>query len=267
MFNSLIRDFDEDPFFSDPFRAHRDHMRQMMRSFSEPFGGHDRLRLMDVRSHGHSVGEQLSSLEQRDAHRDMMWNPFTMADNMMNDMRRRMEEKHRSFENISTEPNCHSFSSSSVMTYSKVGDDTPKVFHATSSTRHAPGGIKEIRRAVKDSESGLEKMSIGHHIQDRGHIMEKKYNKKTGEREFNQDFQNMDESEALAFDEEWKHKVSKFHPSVSVPHLEERKPRAVHRAALTSPDEPTHRGKPKRSDGEKVIKFKTPDVKESGVKK
>lgn len=37
-------------------------------------------------------------------------------------------------------------------------------------------------------------MSIGHHINDRGHVIEKKHNKKSGEREFNQDFQNMDES-------------------------------------------------------------------------
>lgn len=36
-------------------------------------------------------------------------------------------------------------------------------------------------------------MSIGHHIQDRGHVVEKKLNKKTGEKEFVQDFQNLDE--------------------------------------------------------------------------
>jgi len=36
-------------------------------------------------------------------------------------------------------------------------------------------------------------MAIGHHIQDRGHVVEKKHNKKTGEKELNQDFQNMDE--------------------------------------------------------------------------
>lgn len=53
--------------------------------------------------------------------------------------------------------------------------------------------IKETRKALKDSESGLEKMSIGHHIQDRGHVVEKKYNKRTGEKEFLQDFRNMDE--------------------------------------------------------------------------
>lgn len=38
-------------------------------------------------------------------------------------------------------------------------------------------------------------MSIGHHIQDRGHVIERKENRKTGEKELNQDFQNMDESE------------------------------------------------------------------------
>ena len=46
---------------------------------------------------------------------------------------------------------------------------------------------------MRDSESGLEKMSIGHHIQDRGHVMEKKNNKKTREKELNQDFENLDE--------------------------------------------------------------------------
>lgn len=55
--------------------------------------------------------------------------------------------------------------------------------------------IKETRRSLKDSESGLEKMSIAHHIQDRGHVIERKENRKTGEKELNQDFQNMDESE------------------------------------------------------------------------
>lgn len=53
--------------------------------------------------------------------------------------------------------------------------------------------IKETKRAIRDSESGLEKMAIGHHIQERGHIVEKKYNNRTGEKELNQDFKNMDE--------------------------------------------------------------------------
>ncbi|XP_067450831.1 myeloid leukemia factor 1 isoform X1 [Thunnus thynnus] len=253
MFNSNIREFDEDPFFSDPFHAHRDHMRHMMRSFSEPFGWPMLPSLMDGRNHGRAMAEQPSSSQAlRSQHRDMsrsllpfgsmdntdlMRNPFGMFDNMMSNMRNRVEDMHRNTEN--TASNTHSFSSSSVMTYSKVGNGPPKVFQATSSTRCAPGGIKETRRAVKDSESGLEKMSIGHHIQDRGHVVEKKFNKKTGEKEFNQDFQNLDESEAQTFDEEFQQELSKFQPSGPMSQLGEPQLRGVQRAALTGPQQAT----------------------------
>nr|XP_046245072.1 myeloid leukemia factor 1 isoform X2 [Scatophagus argus] len=237
MFNSnILREPEEDSFF-DPFRAHGEHMRQMMRSFSEPFGGSFMPSIMDGRSRGHDMVEHPSSSRAlRDQHRNMMRNPFDMFDNMMANVRDRMEEMHRNFENMSTDSNTHSFSSSSVMTYSKVGNEPPKVFQASSTTRCAPGGIKETRRAVKDSESGVEKMAIGHHIQDRGHVVEKKYNKKTGEKEFNQDFQNMDESEAHSFEDEWQQKVSTFHPSGPMPHLKEPRSRGVRQAAITGPE-------------------------------
>lgn len=95
-------------------------------------------------------------------------NPFGMFDNVMSNMKSRMGEMHRNFvslmmllpsltvvvhklkmlnnvfvfqENTSTDSNSHSFSSSSVMTYSKVGNEPPKVFQASSSTRRAPGGV------------------------------------------------------------------------------------------------------------------------------
>uniref|UniRef100_A0A8C2X402 Myeloid leukemia factor 1 n=1 Tax=Cyclopterus lumpus TaxID=8103 RepID=A0A8C2X402_CYCLU len=171
----------------DPFQAHREHMRQMMRSFSEPYGGLVVPSIMDGRNCGFDVSEHPSSSLE------MTRNPFSMFDNMMSSRRNRMQEMHKNFENMSTDSNTHSFSSSSVMTYSKVGNEPPKVFQASSSTRRAPGGIKETQQAVKDSETGLEKMSIAHHIQDRGHVVEKKYNKKTGQKEFNQDFNNIDE--------------------------------------------------------------------------
>ncbi|KAK2847224.1 hypothetical protein Q5P01_010223 [Channa striata] len=265
MFNSLRGDFDEDAFFSDPFRAHREHMRQMMRSFSEPFGGPSVPSVTDGRRHGRDMAQHPSSSQAlRNEHRDisqsmlplgsfdstdMMMNPFGMIDNMMTTMRTRMEEMHRNLDTQPTNSNTHSFSSSSVMTYSKVGNEAPKIFQATSSTRQAPGGIKETRRAIKDSESGVEKMAIGHHIHDRGHVLEKKYNKKTGEKEFKQDFQNMDESEAQSFDDEWQQKLSKFHSSGPTSHLEESRPRAVHRAALAGP-EPSRRDQSKgKSEG------------------
>lgn len=213
MFNSIFKEFEEDPFFTDPFRAHRDHMQHLMRSFSEPFGGSFVPTLTDGRNQHGSTQQSTTAPALSNNNRDLIRNPFGMVDNMIANMRNRMDDMNRDFDNpptMSSNLNGHSFRSSSVMTYSKVGNEPAKVFQACSSTRRAPGGVKETRQAIKDSESGLEKLAVGHHIQDRGHVMEKKYNNKTGEKEFNQDFQNLDESEAQAFDEEWQQEVSKF---------------------------------------------------------
>lgn len=50
---------------------------------------------------------------------------------------------------------------------------------------------------MRDSESGLERLAIGHHIGERGHVMERSRNRRTGDREERQDFINLDESESL----------------------------------------------------------------------
>ncbi|XP_062408980.1 myeloid leukemia factor 1 isoform X1 [Sardina pilchardus] len=256
MFNSLLREFEEDSFFADPFQAHNERVRQMMRSFSDPFGHGLMPSLTDGRSRvpTQTQPQPNGALQENQNPRGRsnslvpfgfgdhmgmdLRNPFSMMDNMMMGMRGRMDDMHRNFENLSTDSNTHSFSSSSISTYSKVGNEPPKVFQAHSQTRRAPGGVSETRRSLKDSDSGVEKMSIGHHIQDRGHVIEKKRNHKTGEREFNQDFQNMDESEAEEFDEEWQKEVSKFEPVAPLARIEASKPRArtVHRAAIAAPD-------------------------------
>ncbi|XP_051535018.1 myeloid leukemia factor 1-like isoform X3 [Myxocyprinus asiaticus] len=198
MFNNLLTQFEEDPFFSDPFQVHHEHMRQMRRCFSDPFSHGFMPSITDGRQRGHrghgghrEEGQpKMSTNLRNDRELDFFSNPFSMIDSMRN----RMKEMHRNVENMASDSNSHSFSSSSVMTYSKVGNEPAKVFQASSQTRCAPGGIKETRKSLQDSESGLQKMSIAHHIQDRGHVIERKENKKTGERELNQDFQNMDES-------------------------------------------------------------------------
>ncbi|KAI4893438.1 hypothetical protein NFI96_011457, partial [Prochilodus magdalenae] len=220
--------------------AHNERIRQMMRSFSDPFGQGFMPSITDGRDRGRrGDGQPSTSVALHNDHREMDFfrSPFAMMDNMMAGMRNRMENTQRNFGNMSTDSNTHAFSSSSVMTYSKVGDEPPKVFQASSQTRSAPGGIRETRRALKDSESGVEKMSIGHHIQDRGHVIERKQNRKTGEKELNQDFQNMDETEAQSFDEEWQRELSKFQPSAPLSHLEAPRPRAVHRAAIAGPED------------------------------
>ncbi|XP_059955973.1 myeloid leukemia factor 1 isoform X2 [Mesoplodon densirostris] len=208
MFGMLSSSFEDDPFFSDSFMAHQESMRQMMRNFSEPFG-RDLFSISDgrgrARNHtGHEDGE--NSLTRTDV------NPFQAMDRMMLNMRNSMQELQRNFGHLSTDPNGHSFSSSSVMTYSKVGDEPPKVFQASTQTRRAPGGVKETRRALRDSESGLEKMAVGHHLRDRAHVVKKSKNKKTGDEEVNQEFINMNESDAHAFDDEWQNEVLKYQP-------------------------------------------------------
>ncbi|NXV83097.1 MLF1 factor, partial [Atlantisia rogersi] len=138
---------------------------------------------------------------------------FFAMDRMMSNMRNSMLEMQRKFDDLSIHPDAHTFSSSSVMTYSKVGDEPPKVFQASAQTRTAPGGVKETRKALKDSESGLEKMAIGHHIHDRAHVIKKSKNSKTGDEEMNQEFINLDETEAQTFDDEWQKEIMKFKPS------------------------------------------------------
>jgi len=46
----------------------------------------------------------------------------------------------------------------------------------------------------RDSETGLEKMAIGHHINERGHVIEKSRNRRTGDQDENQEFINLDDS-------------------------------------------------------------------------
>uniref|UniRef100_A0A8C0ACV2 Myeloid leukemia factor 1 n=1 Tax=Bos mutus grunniens TaxID=30521 RepID=A0A8C0ACV2_BOSMU len=189
MFGMLSSSFEDDPFFSDSFIAHRESMRQMMRSFSEPFG-RDMLSISDRRGRARNrmgYEDEENSLTHTDV------SPFQAMDRMMLNMRNSMQELQRNFGHLSMDPNGHSFSSSSVMTYSKVGDEPPKVFQASTQTRRAPGGIKETRKALRDSDSGLEKMAVGHHLHDRAHVIKKSKNNKTGDEEVNQEFINMNE--------------------------------------------------------------------------
>ncbi|NWV90948.1 MLF1 factor, partial [Machaerirhynchus nigripectus] len=217
----------------DPFAAHHEHMKQMMRSFSEPFGRDPFLSLPEGGER--PAGRRAEQRAQRDSQvavrggrRVSFDDPFFAMDRMMSDMRNNMLEMHRKFDDLSIQPDGHSFSSSSMMTYSKKGDEPPKVFQASSQTRTAPGGVKETRKALKDSESGLEKMAIGHHIHDRAHVVKKSKNFKTGDEEMNQEFINLDESEADTFNEEWQKEIMKFRPCRSRGSLEAPGSRNVH---------------------------------------
>ncbi|GAA6229258.1 myeloid leukemia factor 2 [Lates japonicus] len=128
------------------------------------------------------------------------------------DMFGMMGEMMENMERMSGSPNCQTFSSSTVISYSSLDTGAPKVYQQTSATRTGPGGIRETRQSMRDSESGLERLAIGHHIGPRAHIMERSRNRRTGDREERQDFINLDESEAAAFDEEWRREAGRYAP-------------------------------------------------------
>ncbi|XP_064610629.1 myeloid leukemia factor 2-like isoform X2 [Liolophura sinensis] len=145
-------------------------------------------------------------------HRNNQLQPFGMFDsmfgNMFKNMRNMMADVQRGFVDVQNNPDSHCYTQSSFVSYSQSGNGAPKVYQASTSTRNQPGGIKETHRTLRDSESGVEKMSIGRHIQDRAYVMERSRNRKTGEEEQNQNFVNMDEGEAQSFDQEWREKTS-----------------------------------------------------------
>lgn len=110
----------------------------------------------------------------------------------------------------------HCYSSSTVVSMSSGPDGRPQVYKATSSTRTAPGGILETQKTVSDSMTGTKKMSIGHHIGERGHVVEREQNVQTGDQEERQDFINLDEDEADDFNREW---VTKTRSRSEIPRI------------------------------------------------
>lgn len=48
-------------------------------------------------------------------------------------------------------------------------------------------------RSVQDSRTGLQELAIGHHLNERGHVVEKKKNRYTGDEEENHEFINLED--------------------------------------------------------------------------
>lgn len=110
----------------------------------------------------------------------------------------------------------HSYSSSTVVSMTSGPDGRPQVYKATSSTRTAPGGIKETQKTVCDSRTGTKKMAIGHHIGERAHIIEREHNLHSGDQEERQDFINIEEDEAEDFNKEWE---TRTRPRSEIPRI------------------------------------------------
>lgn len=108
---------------------------------------------------------------------------------------------------VANDPNCHSFSSSSVMTYSLGDDGQPKVYQASSTTRVAPGGVKETTKTVSNSATGEQKMRIDRQLGEKAHVVEKTQNRYTGDQDESEEFLNMEDGEVETFNHEWKQRT------------------------------------------------------------
>lgn len=188
--------FNNDPFF----QSHNDAFRNMFNH--DPFGQFGFSQNMPaINGPANVPASNRVATRQEDMFRD----PFAH-------MNRMMQEMSRGFGGGMMMPDLgqmqsngqgQSYSYSSVMSYNSAGGGEPKFFEATSSSRQGPGGVKETRKTLRDSESGVNKMAIGHHINERGHVIERSMNRHTNERDERQNFINMDESEADRFNQEW----------------------------------------------------------------
>lgn len=198
VFNMMgMGDPDDDPFFGS--MRHMDSMINSM--FNDPFG------MM-----GGLMGGSRGALENVHQPRPNQVAPFggMFGGGLFGGGMFGFPNMNRLFDNMSAmrqDPNCHSFSSSTVMTMSSGPDGRPQVYQASSSTRAGPGGVKETKKTVCDSRSGVKKMAIGHHIGDRAHIVEKEKNVYTGEEEHREDLVNLDEEEAPRFNQEWQQRT------------------------------------------------------------
>jgi len=183
--------FRDDPFFSGSGMMEEfDRMDRMMSSFGMP--GMMMPSIGDGRHHGHNPSSR------RQQEHSMM--PFGSGGGMFGNMNSMMSQMH-------SDPNAQFFSSSKVISYSSNGSGQPQYYEATSETTQGPHGVRQTKRSERNSETGLDRMAVGHHIYDRGHVVERIRNNRTHEREEKQDFINIDEDERDRFHDEWKSKA------------------------------------------------------------
>ncbi|XP_059483693.1 myeloid leukemia factor isoform X2 [Neocloeon triangulifer] len=186
MFNMLGGDLDDDPIFGFHSRA-MNQMNAMMNSvMSDAFGdmmGGMRMPGMGFPGllGGPLMGMGGGQMMPRGRPGPGMMNPFMMdAGN-----------------------NGLSYSSSSMTSMTIGPDGRPQVYQATSTTKAAPGGVKETTKTVSDSRTGTKKMAIGHHIGERSHIIEQRQNTRTGQREEHIELVNLSDDETEEFNNEW----------------------------------------------------------------
>lgn len=222
MLRNFMKDFEDDPFFSDM-----------------PSIGIPSLALFDGQRGSHGDRAQQNG-GGSNAFSQMFQSMDQMHKNMMSNFEMRGQPG----------MDGHSYTSSSVMTYTNDGKSKPKYYQATSSTRTAPGQLRETRRTVKDSQREIEKMAIGHHIGEKGRVLERR--RIRGEEEEERNYYHMNEADEPHFEEEWKRKSSHFMRHSPTQHGHHQRSDAGGLGATTSHpylDRPAGGHKQKRSSG------------------
>lgn len=235
MFSSMFRDLEEDPFFSNSMNMLSDMNRSMF--------GADPFQSMMMPHHRPAIdqGRHRPRVNPRE-HGNMGLLPYNMFggfDSMFGNMRNMFTNIEQQMQQMQNDPNSHCYTQSSVMSYSNDGQGQPLVYQASKSTRKAPGGIKETRHSERDSATGFERIAIGHHLNDRGHVIERSHNRRTGDEDENQEFINIDEEEAEDFDHEWRSATRGSHATRHSPSQGRHRPAAIAAADSSLKVEPS----------------------------
>ena len=99
-----------------------------------------------------------------------------------------------------------SFSSSVVsMTTDEYGRQ--QIYQETRSQRCGPGGVRETKAMVRDSRTGRQEMQVGHHIQEKSHVVKRSRNAYNGQEEQEEDFINLAEEECEDFERQYRQKI------------------------------------------------------------
>lgn len=103
-----------------------------------------------------------------------------------------------------------SYCSSSVTSYTRDEQGRMQVYQQSNEVKQGPDGLKETKSAVRDSRTGHQELSIGHHLKEKAHIKKKSKNAYTNEQEECEDFVGIDETEADAFEQNWQRQAQSF---------------------------------------------------------
>lgn len=259
--------FTADPFFSD----HTDRMSAFDQFFSQDQFrriNENRSLAIDRENDGgrHRRNYDAGREDKALAPRDGFMAPFqpSFFTDMFSGFDRSMKQMEEAFTGMPNSDEGQCFSYSAVSSYSKGENGQPKHFEATTAERKAPGGIRETRKTVRDSEREMDKMAIGHHIKDRGHVVERSRNTRTGHQDEKQDYININQNDAEAFNSEWRGKAEPHFGRRALNDENSQHARRAQRRGLEAPrhaDKKEERRKGRESGSRHVTLRNTPDVR------